>query len=183
MIQFMLSSVWQHRTNEVLLWDRPDLCLLNVLSGHQGNTDRCLGWLGVNLCSVFVGPVSEVGKGQIQYSYLCMCSLRVGLRVGCAYAWAAIRSQPATLPTFRQAAVGVIGQHATHRCPKLKNCICAIAQIHACHCVFFYGTARMHVRYHDSHALWPHQSNELLLRDLANSWFLLAFTRVLAIAG
>ena len=154
-----------------------------ISNGHQGNTDRCLGWLGVNLCSVFVGPVSEVGKGQIQYSYLCMCSLRVGLRVGCAYAWAAIRSQPATLPTFRQAAVGVIGQHATHRCPKLKNCICAIAQIHACHCVFFDGTARMHVRYHDSHALWPHQSNELLLRDLANSWFLLAFTRVLAIAG
>ena len=52
-----------------------------------------------------------------------MCSLRVGLRVGCVYAWAAIRSQPATQPTFWQAAVGELGQHATHRCPKLANCI------------------------------------------------------------
>ena len=131
---------------------------------------------------------------QIRYPYLCICSLRVGLRVGCAYAWAALRSQPATQPTFRQAAVGAIGQHATHRCPKLTNYICAIAQIHACHCVLhalghirltscFYGTARMHVRYHDSHALGPHQSIQLLLRDRPNSCSLLAFTYVLAIAG
>ena len=152
-----------------------------MLSGHQGNTDRCLGWLGVNLCSVFVGPVSEVGKGQIQYSYLCMCSLRVGLRVGCAYAWAAIRSQPATLPTFRQAAVGVIGQHATHRCPKLKNCICAIAQIHA-----FYHVptlwANISVCCHVLHALGPYQSKELLLRACPNSCFLSSLTRISVIS-
>ena len=134
------------------------------------------------------------GLAQIQYSYLCMCSLRVGLRVGCAYAWAAIRSQPATQPTFRQAAVGAIGQHATHRCPKLTNCICAIAQIHVCHCVLhalgqhqtnelLLWDARMHVRHHNSHALGPHQSIELLLRDRPSSCSSLAFTSVLAIAG
>ena len=61
---YLLHALGQYRTNEVLLWDRPDLCLLNVLSGHQGNTDRCLGGLGVNVCIVFFGSVSEIGKGR-----------------------------------------------------------------------------------------------------------------------
>ena len=84
--------------NEVLPWDRPDSCLLNALNGYQGNTDRCLGALGVNLCIVFymLRTCFRGRLGQTRYSYRCMCSLRVGLRVGCAYAWAAIRSQPAT---------------------------------------------------------------------------------------
>jgi hypothetical protein len=117
----------------VLLWDRPDL-FLNALSRHDGNTDRCLGALGVSLCIVFymLRSCFRGGLGQIQYAYLCMCSLRVGLRVGCVYALAATDSQPATQSTaFWQPAVGAIGQHATQRCPKPTNCFCGIAQIHA----------------------------------------------------
>ena len=124
----------QYQTNEVLLWGRPDSCLLNALSVYQGNTDRYPGALGVNLCVVFYMRrlCFRGGLGQIQYAYLCMCSLRVGLRVGCPYAWAATRSQPATQPTtFWQAAIGVRGQHATQRYPKLANCFSGIAQIHA----------------------------------------------------
>ena len=49
----VLHALGQYQTNEVRLWDRPDLCLLNVLSGHQGNTDRWLGGLGVNVYIVF----------------------------------------------------------------------------------------------------------------------------------
>ena len=53
----LLHALRQYRTNEVLLWDRPDLCLLNVFSGHQGNTDRCFGGLGVNVCTCTVFSV------------------------------------------------------------------------------------------------------------------------------
>ena len=60
----LLHALRQYRTNEVSLWDCADLCLLNVLSGHQGDTDRCLGGLGVNVCIVFFGSVSEIGKGR-----------------------------------------------------------------------------------------------------------------------
>ena len=148
----------QYQTNEVRLWDRPDLCLPNVLRGHQGNTHRCLDGLGVNVCTIFSVLFQRLVRAdRIFISYLCMCSWRVGLRVGCVYAWAAIRSQPTIQPTFRQAAIGARGQHATHtiRCPNLTNCVCAIAQIHACHCVL--------------HALGQHQANELLLWDRPNA--------------
>ena len=84
----VLHALGQYRTNRALLWDRPDLCRLNVLSGHQGKTDRCLGGLAVNVCIVFLfRPVSGVGKGRSNtHVFFGMCSLRVGLRVGCAYA-------------------------------------------------------------------------------------------------
>jgi hypothetical protein len=113
-------------------------CLLNALSGYQGNTVRCLGALGVNLCIVFymLRTCFRCRLGQLRYSYLCICSLRVGLRVGCAYAWAAIHSQTGTQPTtFWQDPIGVIGQHATQRYPKLMNCFRAIAQINSFYCV------------------------------------------------
>ena len=48
----LLHALGQYRTNEVLLWDRPDL-YLNVLSDHQGNSDRCLGGRAVNASIVF----------------------------------------------------------------------------------------------------------------------------------
>ena len=127
----VLHACRQYQANVLLLWDRAKSCFL--------------------LC--FTHTLRQY---HIQYSYLCMFSLRVGLRVGCAYAWAAIRIQPAVQRiTFWQAAVGVLGQHATQRCPRLTNCFCAIAQIHACHCVL--------------HALGQYQTNELLLWDRPTS--------------
>ena len=50
----VLHAMGQYQTNEVLLWGRPDSCLLNALSVYQGNTDRYPGALGVNLCVVFL---------------------------------------------------------------------------------------------------------------------------------
>ena len=153
----VLHALGQYQTSGVLLWDRPD-SFLNALSGYHGNTDRYLGALGVSLCIVFYMLRSCVrGRlGQIQYAYLCMCSLCVGLRVSCVYAWAATDSQPSTQPTaFWQPAVGVIGKHATQRYPKLTSCFCGIAQMHA-----FYDAL---------HALGEYQSNELLLWHSPNS--------------
>ena len=88
------------------------------------------------------------------------CRLRVCL--GC-YSQSA-NYQPTT---FWQAAVGVIGQQATQRYPKLTNCFCAIAQIHA----FYYVL----------HTLGQYQTNGLLLWDRPISCLLSCFTRTGAI--
>ena len=46
----------------------------------------------------------------------------------------------------------------------------------------FCGIARIHVRYHDLHALGPYQSTQLLLWDRANSCFLWSFACIEAIS-
>ena len=111
---------------------------------------------------VMLSIVFYTHAGNIRCNiHLCMFSLRVGLRVGGAYAFTAIVQSPRFL-----LAIVFYTPWANMR---LTSC--------------FYGVARMHVRYHDSHASGPHQSIELLLRDRPDSCSLFAFTRIFAVAG
>ena len=96
----LLHALGQYRTSEMFLWDRPDLCLLNVLSGHQGNTDRCLGGLGVNVCIAFSVLFQRLVKADPVFISLHVRLARTPAR-GLRVCLGATRSQPATQPSFR----------------------------------------------------------------------------------
>jgi len=168
----VLHALGQYRTNRTLLWDRPDLCL-NVLSGHQGNTDRCLGGLAVNVFIVFFSVLFQrlVRADPILMSLHVLLARRPARRLrvcmGCYSQSASYR-----LTTFRPAAIGNAEVSQTDElllCDRPDSCflLCSTrfgpisvfaimfythwghTRVRSCFC----GLVRIHVSYHPLYAL------------------------------
>ena len=139
----------------------PKLMPCIVFYTHPGNIRQTCCFCGTARSHAFYCLLHTCRQYQMQYS-----SLHVLLARRPARRWRVCfhcSSQSASYPgdyneTFQLAAVGVIGQHATQRCPKLTYCFCAVAQIPACHCVL--------------HALGQYETNELLLWDRPHAYSL-----------